>query len=271
MKTSSRFILGVIFCALLFIAMAVVIKLPSTPQATRQDRAVTIENQTRSLEVISSKIKNDVNGMLILVLKNNGDKPIRTYSIKINENTYSGKEFDVAPKLLLPGETDTFQELLSNIARNKAADEPLKVSIELAYFADDSAEGDWELAEQKRQQYEGAAIAYKAARSQAEALLDVPYLNPLALAVASERVGSLTPPDGLTENQKSGFQTGLHSLQAIIYGMRQNEEQASDIVQVTEFNKNELKRYLQKSDAELTRRLKRDGVLMRPTRRGQNQ
>jgi len=257
------FIGSVVFCALVLITVAVVFKLPSTPQAIRQDRFVAIENQTTSLEVVSSQIDSTQPGreLFRMVLKNISEKPIRAYLVKIGATGHTGAEFDLAPELFLPGATNTFQTPFPNIAQNNSPGNQLKVVIDLVYFDDDSAEGDWELAKRQREKYEGRALAFKTIRDKALVLIEAPHLNPLALSFAFDEIGQTPLPEGLTEAQKVGFQEGIQSLQSVLKLARQNQEQAPNSDEgrerMSDHNKQQLKRFMARGDADLTRRINR--------------
>lgn len=211
------FIVSVIVCALLLVVAVISLRLPTAFRAVSQQAPIVIENETTSLKIVSAKIADDNQEIIRVKVKNIGDKPVLRYDIRYGDDLAQGTSAysaDFTP-LLKNGETSKNDVLVPvNNARTK--DGVLRLNLSLCMFEDLSAEGDWDLAQRKREQYEGMVIAFNGSQAEMNALIDAPQLDLAAFNTTLNNISQLNMPPGLTEMQKAGFQFGVQRMQRLI-------------------------------------------------------
>ncbi|MDX2042899.1 MAG: hypothetical protein SF097_16905 [Acidobacteriota bacterium] len=221
------FIASVIACILLLVMSVISLRLHTNSQAISQQSPIIIENETVSLKILSAKIEAENQEIIRVKVRNIGDKSVLCYHIRYGDDLIHGTSTDSPDfsSLLKKGET-SHNDVLVPVENARTKDGVLRLNLSLCMFEDLSAEGDWNLAQQQREQYEGMVIAYKASHAEMEALIDSPQLDLAAFNATLNKISQLNMPTGLTEMQKVGFQFGVQRMQRLISNVTKNGAQS---------------------------------------------
>lgn len=220
------FIVSLIVCTLLLVVAVVSFRLPTVLRAVSQQSPIVIENETTSLKILSAKIEAENQEIIRVKVKNIGDKPVLCYHIRYGEYLAIGRSTegpDFTP-VLEKGETSKI-DILVPVENARTKDGVLRLNLSLCMFEDLSAEGDWDLAQRQREQYEGMVIAFNAGHAEMNALIDAPQLDLAAFNTTLNNISQLNMPAGLTEMQKAGFQFGVQRMQKLIGDVTKNAAQ----------------------------------------------
>jgi hypothetical protein len=189
---------GTSACVFLLIMAVIMFKPSASPRASTQATPVAINNETESLQVVSSKIENNT---LVLELKNTSNQPIVAYGIDFRRNSGIAADLTTTDNSLDPGHGVTVRIPLGQLERAENTG-LYKIDLSMAFFADGSAEGDWEKARVQREKMEGAATALEQIQPR---LTNIGQFSPSAVKQLSGEFSGLRPSQGLTKMQKFGY------------------------------------------------------------------
>jgi hypothetical protein len=193
---SSRliFIMSVVVCALLLAVTALVFKLPLYPKASVQQPSFEIINETESLQITSARIGQDD---FVIEFKNAGTQPIIGYQLEYGIGGMT-VDFTTGYQEFNPGQTYTFKQPTTNLQID--GKDVVKLKVKMAYFADDSSEGDWKESESFRGRIQGRRMAIERIKPLGAKLQRADQIESFAVSL-----NEIPIPDNLTEEQKRGF------------------------------------------------------------------
>jgi hypothetical protein len=193
---SSRliFVMSAAFCTLLLAVTASIFKLPLTLNAQSQQPSLEIINETESLQVASATIGQED---FVIEFKNAGTQPILGYELEYGDRGMI-VDFTTGYKEFNPGQTNTFKQPTTNLQID--GKDVVKLRVKMAYFADDSAEGDWKAGELFRERIQGRRMAIERIKPLIANLQSADQIESLAVGLKNIPI-----PDKLTEEQKHGF------------------------------------------------------------------
>lgn len=197
----SLFIRCAVICTFVLIAAPILFWSFQT-RASIQKTPIMITNETESLHILSSKIENND---LVVELRNIGDRPIIAYAF--DSKSKNGITVDLTSSEIgfRPGSIHRLRTPIGNLQR--ATDTGLyKLNISMAFFADDTAEGDWEKSQIQRDKLKGMRLALERVRSN---MANITQVSTSSVEKLSGDLSSFTPPRDLTPRQKTGYQSAI--------------------------------------------------------------
>ncbi|MCI0659972.1 MAG: hypothetical protein L0220_02755 [Acidobacteria bacterium] len=203
MRKISRLSLSVVFCALVFIFAALIFQLRRSTEAVKQPTTIIFKNQTTSIQI--SNIE-QYNRRIKLIAKNIAALPLAVLNFNIEGD--GSINVDFTPVEHMNGQLDPGKsyELSLSLSSPLPDSGKIKVTLNMAFFNDGSAEGNPAVVEEQRDIFSAVDSVLQLAKIEID---KISTFDPVALENAKSKINSLSiPADYLTNGQQIGFKSG---------------------------------------------------------------